>query len=792
MGSFFIDLAVAGKDTAYGLISDGCGLSSRPLALVSTCAPATSGVLSVVVEGDLLPCFVFTVSCGLIVVSCGAIFGNTCCKQYAEPFGRLLAAVWMADGLAQLPGILLPTSSVLSSQLPANILSFIHSYPVTHTGVFAVMIQVRLCPCIVANCNPFDGLPSWLDIRLWQTLAAVCLRYMSMATVVSGGVASWVLYCISVFLFIMAVVPSFVVKMLEQLAEKLCEYLQYLCEVVYNLLQDIIPKIRACLWRLLVNSCTRYLYELCQPLWNRLHTLCMPVSMAVVAHSYFKDVAKDFEHPQHLTNINELVLLFGKIFCTASATISMLMLGWHGFSRVHRTQQPDPLRYWLLTALLKVSSDVISSPWRAVRTVGVWLLENVCVPVFRFIEDCFGALFDFATSRPIFSIPLVLLANVLLIWKFAAARDAASRLFGIMRHMGSAALGMQDAVVTGHVTDSGLAVLVIAVVQILTFTMVANLLDSVRMVRSERTGDALRLEELNDLAVAMADPRQCARCGFGPVDHRGCSDLRTHHMEITTGGASRSQVSNACPRCGWFTRELSNWPSWDGNLQTEGGRAMFRQRVWCEVVVGVRAISKALLFPFGLLKLSIYLPIPASLSVFLAFSYLIPWTTRNASVVRLLNDGTDFGPVQAQRAHRPPTARDPEEGAAGTGPGDADCGASGSAPLLPRVTESEALANILSNIPTHVWVKEGDICSVCLDPFPAEAAGLAASGRPIVEVCDELRRLDPPVVVTRCGHALHVQCAEAAVAAASAHHVRCPLCRQPVTLQGETAAVMFS
>merc|ERR1711933_470366 len=111
-------------------------------------------------------------------------------------------------------------------------------------------------------------------------------------------------------------------------------------------------------------------------------------------------------------------------------------------------------------------------------------------------------------------------------------------------------------------------------------------------------------------------------------------------------------------------------------------------------------------------------------------------------------------------------ARDPEEGAAGSGPGNADCGATGSAPLLPTVTESEALRNILSNIPTHVWVKEGDICSVCLDPFPAGAAGLAASGRPITEICNEFRLLDPPVVVTRCGHALHVQCAEAAVAAA--------------------------
>eukprot|EP00927_Polykrikos_kofoidii_P085473 TRINITY_DN9309_c0_g1_i1.p1 TRINITY_DN9309_c0_g1~~TRINITY_DN9309_c0_g1_i1.p1 ORF type:complete len:552 (-),score=34.83 TRINITY_DN9309_c0_g1_i1:247-1770(-) len=507
--------------------------------------------------------------------------------------------------------------------------------------------------------------------------------------------------------------------------------------------------------------------------------------MAVVAHSYFTDVAEDFAHPQHLTSLNETVLVFGKIFCTASAALSALILGWHGISRVHRIRQPDALRHCALTGFLKYSSDVISSPWRFVRAACERLVYPTCVRVFKSIEKCSNALSKFARDRPIVSIPLILLANALLIWRFAAVRDAAGRLLGTLRNMCSVALGLQNAAMTGRVTDSGIAVLVIALVQILTFTMVANLLDSVRVVRRERTGDTLSLEELNELAIAMADPRQCARCGFGPVDHRGCSNLQTHHTEITTSGRSRTQVSNACPRCGWFTRDLSSWPSWDGNLQTEGGRAMFRQRVWCEIVVGVRAISKALLFPFGLLQLSIYLPIPSSLSAFLAFSYLIPWTLRNASVVRLLNDGTDYRIVQAR--HRPPVPGDPEEGAAGN-----DCGAQSSSPLLPTFTESEALANILSNMPTHVWVKEGDICSVCLESFPVDAAGLAASGRPITEVCEKLRRLDPPVVVTRCGHALHVQCAEAAVAAASANHVRCPLCRQPVTLQAEAAAVMFS
>ena len=44
---------------------------------------------------------------------------------------------------------------------------------------------------------------------------------------------------------------------------------------------------------------------------------------------------------------------------------------------------------------------------------------------------------------------------------------------------------------------------------------------------------ALSLDELNEIALGMDDPRQCGRCGFGPVDHRGCSDLRAHHMEVS-------------------------------------------------------------------------------------------------------------------------------------------------------------------------------------------------------------------------------------------------------------------
>ena len=42
---------------------------------------------------------------------------------------------------------------------------------------------------------------------------------------------------------------------------------------------------------------------------------------------------------------------------------------------------------------------------------------------------------------------------------------------------------------------------------------------------------------------------RCARCGFGPVDHAGCSDLRAHHGQVAVAhDGGRDHVSNACPR----------------------------------------------------------------------------------------------------------------------------------------------------------------------------------------------------------------------------------------------------
>ena len=55
----------------------------------------------------------------------------------------------------------------------------------------------------------------------------------------------------------------------------------------------------------------------------------------------------------------------------------------------------------------------------------------------------------------------------------------------------------------------------------------------------------------------------CRKCRFGPIDHGHCSNLKTHHGQQTEGGRS---INNACPKCGWFAANISEWPKWDGQF----------------------------------------------------------------------------------------------------------------------------------------------------------------------------------------------------------------------------------
>ncbi|GLE05185.1 hypothetical protein PINS_up014173 [Pythium insidiosum] len=64
----------------------------------------------------------------------------------------------------------------------------------------------------------------------------------------------------------------------------------------------------------------------------------------------------------------------------------------------------------------------------------------------------------------------------------------------------------------------------------------------------------------------IPNARMCGSCRFGPIGHRDCDNLMTHHREMTRSGRV---INNACPNCGWFASDVNLWPPWDGVLWEE-------------------------------------------------------------------------------------------------------------------------------------------------------------------------------------------------------------------------------
>jgi len=59
------------------------------------------------------------------------------------------------------------------------------------------------------------------------------------------------------------------------------------------------------------------------------------------------------------------------------------------------------------------------------------------------------------------------------------------------------------------------------------------------------------LSEDEQISKGNTDCYRCPKCQFGPVAHRACSNLATHHE---SGG-----INNKCPKCGFFGRDISEW-----------------------------------------------------------------------------------------------------------------------------------------------------------------------------------------------------------------------------------------
>lgn len=93
-------------------------------------------------------------------------------------------------------------------------------------------------------------------------------------------------------------------------------------------------------------------------------------------------------------------------------------------------------------------------------------------------------------------------------------------------------------------------------------TEVDRIRAQMRAGREVEHGRALLAAQLRQ---QMPNARQCRQCGFGPIDHMACADLQAHHGQQF----GNARINNACPQCGWFSRNIRDWPAWDGRLPRE-------------------------------------------------------------------------------------------------------------------------------------------------------------------------------------------------------------------------------
>ena len=82
-------------------------------------------------------------------------------------------------------------------------------------------------------------------------------------------------------------------------------------------------------------------------------------------------------------------------------------------------------------------------------------------------------------------------------------------------------------------------------------------------------------DQLRDL---MPSAFECPKCGFGPIQHKNCSDLSAHHGE---GG-----TDNSCPRCLFFSNDISAYRRWSGKLPDAADETVDQE--WASLRVRVK------------------------------------------------------------------------------------------------------------------------------------------------------------------------------------------------------------
>jgi hypothetical protein len=781
----FSGLAGSALFVSKGLLIDGLGLLTRPVVLAGFLNGA-----ALFAERNLFDSVVGSGSTILIVLSLCTI----CPQGLHKPSAALASSCFVIDATLQLPQLLFPYSQSLIL------------YPMPQTGVFTMaqlLGSADVFFTILEMNNAKRCVGMLFSARSVKLTTAISFRYISMRlqaqdpTYASGAVFVYGAACIC---FGFAISPQSAWDTMIWLLQQATTYAASFFSAVYSfitqaylLIQQLWPRIKAFIWSLIRHPFIATLHRIVvEPVWRITTPWLLPFSTATVVVSCGAGAMAAF-------NAQEL-LLATALTCAASAAIaSTAVLLLDAVAVIFGGCFADPLQSTFLTLLLSVIARAISFPWI--------LFDSLSRAVNSLVQSCFSLFFvraiRFAVKVPLVSIPCVLGLNYMLYSSSLPLKPALDVMLvpsnalcqwgrhGIARLIDAPFLADAPNATISRITDFSFTITIICAFQVAAFRVASRLLYRLQISPAalNREEAVLSGEELNDIAATFTDPRQCGFCCFGPVDHYRCSDLRSNHQE---GGSS-----NACPQCGWFSSRLSDWPPWD-SLMRSAGHSVLTKLTWNELIIAVRASSKGLVIPYALLHLGkTVLGLPPSLAAFLAFSYLLPWGYENASTLNELSRSTwrrleeeDYFRRRQQEASRQRRTAAPVAIAAVT---DAtSCGADRSEPIdRANVEPSDALAAILQNIPDRVFLAPGEVCPVCLDEFDSAASDCAASLRG-ADAAGALQGLTPPVVALRCGHPLHVACAEAAVSNAGNRHMRCPLCREPATLMGATSARLFT
>ena len=537
------------------VLSDLLGMAARPVVLLGQAGIAADTAASFA-SGSILTGLLGTISANLVGVGLQALCGSKC-----TPLEFLVAAPYLADGLAQLPQILLPLGG---AAVPLG------AYPTCRTGATAALQIVLATGLMLPALGVHISWPRWLTSRIPAAVAALSLRFTALRLLGGDGAAAVCLLALAATNAVYCVTPRALWEALGRLVDRAFEAARALLSSAYLVLERLWPHVRAAAVWLLTRPSLVALYEhalkpLALLLDRRVLPWLLPSCTAGVALScglgFARFAAAD---PSLCSAASRGAHLGGLAFCGVGAALSSLVLATRA-AGLTIGAPTDPLRSPLFAIALAALSRGLAAPWSAacfawrqlMRAI-LPVLEHLVWPLLRRLCEAIGQLFRLAEKLPLLSIPLTVASNVLLLklarehsgWIYARAAPADALLHSLLGQLlGLHAVSLREAVGS----DAAFALLLMGSLQVGTFFVVHSSLRAVRQaLRRASTGAELSAAELQGIAAAMSDPRQCGRCGAPlaqPSSRHAATESPTHTPSSSqASGRWTTAGATACAR----------------------------------------------------------------------------------------------------------------------------------------------------------------------------------------------------------------------------------------------------